>query len=243
MTSFFFKQKPIELIAYTDNPVLAEFFPIVKGSQSMPNYYKTMPHKISKANVAPFENILNYKPTIRGCYGINQFNLSGFVIPLWSDYSIVSGKDGVSCAAPKSRWEIQDPLQSSNVLDDYYTVKFVSPWILRCKENVKFILLQNFFAHNSEDWVVPSGVVDFKHQSATHNFVLIKKQTETKEIIFNAGAPLTRLIPLSEREVTLKIELVDDLNNKRIIPGETFFLNSMSKLIKQKEKLKCPFNN
>lgn len=244
MTFFSFKQKPIELIAYTDSTALAEMFPIVKGSSSMPNYYKTMPHKTDAPNKAPFENTLNYKSTIRSCYGINQFHLTGFVMPLWSDYSVVVGKGGVSCISPNSLWENHAPAQSSGVLDSYHTIKLISPWVLRCKENVKFMMLQNYYAHNSNEWSMPPGIVDFKHQSGTHNFLMLKKQEETKELIFNAGTPLMRLIPLTEREVVLRVELVDDVDKKTIVPSTLFFFNGMSRLIKQAEKQEsqCPFH-
>ena len=135
---FFFKEKTIELIAYTDKPTLAEFFPIKKAISVMPNYYKTMPSKTTKDVLHPIDNTQNYSNNIKSCYGINQFNMNGYVVPLWSDYSVMS-TENLSCISPgKNEFSVHDAQQTKGVLDNFYTLKLINPWVLRCNENINF---------------------------------------------------------------------------------------------------------
>jgi hypothetical protein len=232
---FFFKEKPIELIAYTDNPALAEFFPITQSISALPSYYKTMAYKNPIEVMHPIENIQNYSTTIKSCYGIHQFNKNGYIIPLWGDYSVIS-TEKISCVASgKNQFFIHDEHQGKGVLDDFHTLKLINPWILKCKQDIDFLGVQNFYAANSLDWCIPPGMYNFKYQSSINTFVLINKKIN-KEVLFRAGNPLLKLIPLTEKKVSLKIEVVDNVQKYNVAPFNFYFKNGFNLIKKQFNK-------
>jgi hypothetical protein len=246
MTFFFFKQKPLEVIAYTDKPLIYENFPIINSSKMLPDYYKKMPSRKKVNNPHPIDNQINYFSTIKRCYGVNQFNLTGFTVPLWSDYSIVINGDvvnakGAGCQPQKLTADFHDEQQVLGAIDDVHVLKLKSPWVLNCKEDTKFMYMQNFYQLHSPLWYVPPGIVNYKYQNGTHIFFLIKKGLPNQEIFLNAGMALTKIVPLTERPVNLKLELVDDVDKVRKVASAVYFSNVVSKLIKHSQKNKCPF--
>jgi hypothetical protein len=232
---FLFKRKAIELIAYTDDPSLAELFPAVKAIKSMPDYYKKMPSKNLKEPhlLHKIDNTLNYEANIKTCYGINQFHITGYLLPLWADYSILSNDQQVSCVgAGNSTCEIHGAKQSKNVLDNFHTIKLASPWLFACKENINFIGIQNFYASNSVDWNVAPGMYNFTYQRQSHLFLLVNKNTN-KEIFLRAGTPLLKLIPITDRNVELKIEVVDSLKKYELAPKKFYLKNGLNLIRKR----------
>lgn len=235
--------KPVELIAYTDNPALADLFPILPAIQKMPAYYKSLKVSYKKGESA-VENSLDYASTIRRCVGINQFNMDGYVVPLWSDYSIlVNERGGVSCVgAGGNKADVHAPEQAMGALDPFFVVKLQSPWLLSCKEDVKFMYLANFYGANADNWNIPPGVVDYHNQTSTNIFVLVNKHQTPKEILLKAGTPLVRIMPMTERKVNFRIEVVDNLEKYAVKPPTFYFSNSVARLMKQrKENGQCPF--
>jgi hypothetical protein len=95
-------------------------------------------------------------------------------------------------------------------------------------------------------WHVLPGVIDFKYQHATNvNFVAPRG----KRFQMTAGMPLAQLIPLTDKEVDLRLHMIDptkidDLRIKNsFYPFFTGSYKKMKKLINEKEKnkSKCPF--
>lgn len=235
---FWFRRKSIELIAYTDNPSLADLFPVVQAIKSMPDYYKKMPAKDRKEPhlLHKIDNTLNYEGNIKTCYGINQFNINGYLLPLWADYSILAHDQQISCVgAGNNTYDIHESKQAKNVLDDFHIVKLVSPWLFACKENINFIGVQNFYAIHSVDWTVAPGVYNFTYQRLSNLFLLVNKNIN-KEIFIRAGTPLFKLMPITDKNIKFKIEVVDNLKKYELAPKKFFLKNGINLIKKRIER-------
>jgi hypothetical protein len=233
---FFFKTKPIELVAFTDSQVLAELFPITKALHDLPAYYRNLPIRKKIDNPIEPDNALNYFPTMRRCYGANQFHITGINLPLWQDYSILTNAKGESsCASPIKGdfFEFHNPEQSTEVWDDFTVMKIKSPWRIRCKENVKFLMTANQHTNHSQYWQVINGILNFKMQAATHIFLGLNKNRPIGEMILNAGSTIAKLVPLTERPVNVRIEIIDDISKKDIMPSKFFFNNALTDYLKK----------
>lgn len=234
----FSKNKPIVLTAYTDNRLLAEMLAPKPAKAKLPKYYKTMPHSVRVgSNGCPVENSLEYQSTIRRCYGIHNFNTAGFLIPLWADYSIVTFNGNLSCAGAKGyagSSDVHGNEQSPGVLDEFNALKLASPWVFRCSEEIQFLSVPNFYdsTEYADKFVIPPAVDDYSHQTSTNFFLLFNKNLPNQEIVLKCGTPLVKIVPLTERPVELKVELVEDVNRYRINPTHHIFSSSLSKLKK-----------
>lgn len=211
----------------------------------MPAYYKTMPITYTKDMPAEVPNSLDKMSTARRCIGINNFNMAGFVLPLWSDYSLLMHPNGniSSVGAGQSKTEVHSPNQGRGLLDDYHVVKLISPWAIRCNQDVKFMFAPNFYAEHSTDWTISPAIVDYYNQTTSNIFVFVPKKQEPKEIFLNAGMLLIRIVPLTERKVNFKIEVVDDLSKVVVRPPDFFFSNTIYKLMRRRKdnEKRCPF--
>ena len=87
---FWFKRNKTELVIFYDDPELIQMYPVLPANKMFPDYYKTLPSKYTKQDKKdhPFPNSpANQQSTIRGCYGINNFNIDGFILPLWCEHT------------------------------------------------------------------------------------------------------------------------------------------------------------
>ena len=87
---FWFKRNKTELVIFYDDPELIQMFPVMPANKMFPDYYKTLPTRYTKHDKKnhPFPNsLVNQQSTIRGCYGINNFNNDGFILPLWAEHT------------------------------------------------------------------------------------------------------------------------------------------------------------
>jgi hypothetical protein len=248
---FWFKKKKAVLTVYTDDKNLIDMFPPVEAKLNMPSYYKTMPAMVKKPGLPKEiaelpDNAFQMGATVRHCYGMNKFNQNGFIFPLWADYSIViKEKEIHTFAASAQSVSLHKNEQAPGLLDPYHIVKFDSPWVFSCNKDIQFAFLQNFYATNSDLFSTPPGVLDFYNQHTSNIFVLVNKQQTNKELLFKAGCPLIRLLPLTTEDIELKVEYVDNINSLKKPPVRYFFANGLSRMIKAKndtKERKCPFN-
>ena len=247
---FWFKKEKIILTAFTDDPTLLEMFPVVEAKKSYPPYYKTLSRnfqKLDKLDSVLPDSITEKQSTIRACYGINNFNNQGFILPMWGEYSvIVHGNSVHAIGSSENGCAYHEPQQSEGALDLFHVFKLVSPWEFQCNKDIKFLMMQNFFATNSDCYCITPGITDFYNQTTTNVFLLINKNQPDKEILFRAGSPIAKFIPLVDQDVELRYEVVDDIKRVKIKPFKYFFANGLIKMMRAKKLTKeqngCPFN-
>jgi len=249
---FLFKKEKIVLTAYTDDPTLLEMFPIVEASKNYPAYYKTLASKYqrdSKKKSPYVDNAPEKQSTIRSCYGINNFNNHGFILPMWADYSVVMHDgDAHAVGVNENRVSYHDANQSMGALDLYHVFKLESPWEFTCNRDIRFLMMQNIFAVNSDCYSITPGITDFYNQTTTNIFLMANKNQSNKEILIRAGSPLAKFIPLTDEDVELKFEVVEDVKKVKVKPFRYFFHNGLTKMMRakkltaEKKEAKCPFH-
>jgi hypothetical protein len=251
MTIFQFKKPKIVLTAFTDDPTLAEMWPVGPANKQFPHYYQTLEaryQKLDKLDSTLPDNIIEKQSTIRGCYGINNFNNEGFILPLWGEYSIIINGPRVHVTgAADNRCQYHESQMAAGSLDPYHIIKLESPWEFQCNRDIKFMMMQNFFAFNSDMFAVTPGITDFQNQSTTNVFLLVNKIQSDKEIVLKGGTPLAKFFPMTDEDVELKIEIVEDVKKVKIKPFKYFFANGLTKMMRAKKvqkesKGKCPFH-
>jgi hypothetical protein len=248
---FLFKKEKIILTAYYDNPELMEMFPVVEANKKWPAYYQTLGKDFKRPDAKDSkwpDNITEKQSTIRACYGINNFNNYGFILPLWSDYStIIHEGNAFVKGADQNTAHFHDAHQYTGSLDPFHVFKLESPWEFVCNKDIKFMMTQNIFAVNSEHFCITPGITDFYHQTTTNIFLMVNKNQSDKEILLKAGVPLVKYIALTEQDVELRYEQVEDVKKVKIKPFKYFFLNGLPRMMRAKKlaretEKKCPFH-
>ena len=249
---FLFKKEKIVLTAYTDDPTLLEMFPIVEANKNYPPYYKTLASKYQKLNKmnSPYvDNAPERQSTIRSCYGINNFNNYGFILPVWGDYSVVMHNGNAhAVGANENQVSYHETEQSAGVFDLHHVFKLHSPWEFTCNRDIKFLMMQNVFAVNSDCYSITPVIKDFYNHTTTNIFLIVNKNQSNKEIMIRAGSPLAKFIPLTDEDVELKFEVVEDVKKVKVKPFRYFFHNGLTKMMRakkstaEKKQAKCPFH-
>ena len=248
---FWFKRNKTELVVFYDDLELFQMFPVIPANKMFPEYYRTLPTRYLKPqNVGhPFPNsTANQQSTIRGCYGINNFNNEGFILPLWCEHTFFVTNNNVQAVSVNDfRITYHEDMQSTGSLDNFHIFKLESPWEFQCNKDFKWMMVQNYFASNSPNWNIVPGLTDFYNQSTTNIFMAINKIQPDKEIFLRAGTPIAKFFPFTDDEIVLRYEQVDDVKKHKVRAFRFFFSNGLTKMIRAKKTTKervgkCPFH-
>ena len=87
---FFFKEKPIEIVAYLppDFQKVMDFNPIVSAKELLPDWWKNTPSSTFNWDSFTPNN------TSKSCPGIIQSLTTGFILPMWCDLAIETTSEG-----------------------------------------------------------------------------------------------------------------------------------------------------
>jgi hypothetical protein len=247
MIDFFIKRSKVVLDCFTDNLNAFDYFPIKDSNNFYPEWWKAMP-KTDKTTTEV--GIETERATIKTCDGIIALYQQGFMIPLWSDLILETHENGFkyTFADETSHIGNHDYEQTSREFLPYIHFKLYSPWVIRSTKDVQFYFTQPSYNHvqTLTAWHVLPGVVDFKYQHATNvNFVAPRN----KRFQMTAGMPLAHLIPLTDKEIELKLHMIDPTNIEDLRMKNSFYpfftgsYKKMKRIINEKEKnsSKCPF--
>lgn len=246
---FFFRKPKIVVNAYTAMPVLTEMAPIQPIKKFLPQWWKDLPRTVDVKR--PDHQISSERGTLKICDGFLDYNKTGFIIPMWSDLKIATTKTGKWTYAYPS----EDPYpivdhpsnQYGPHFSNFINMKFISPWILEEKTGVNFLWTTPTW-HMSKHWgklnILP-GIVNYKIHNSTNIPMFVPKKDDVIEL--HHGEPLIHLVPLTEREVEIKLhqitydEFLQRTNGTRF---NRMFIGSYKahkKNVIESEKSKCPF--
>ena len=83
------------------------------------------------------------------------------------------------------------------------------------------------------------GVTEFKYQHATHiNMMFPRKPQEVTTVLIPFGTPLVQMVPVTEREIDIRI-IEDAQMFNRLIAAQLTFVNRY-KTVKAIDKARCP---
>jgi len=203
---FFFKEKPIEIVAFTSEEYLTINVqsPIKPAREYFPDWWKNTPS--SKFNWDTF----NVNSTTKSCPGIGQTLQKGFILPLWSDLAIKTQGNQYQWqyADRISKFEIHSNDQAPGFYEDYYIFKINSPW--QIKSPVSLIYTFPFYLFPAPlPYLTPTGIVTpVNKMCATNIFILLKRIQEEICFMIKQGTPLFHIIPLTEKKVVFRTEVI-----------------------------------
>lgn len=212
----FFKPKKIVVDVFTDNASVYHHHPLIKTKKSIPDWWKKLP----AFNQRPVHDMHMEEPTIKKCVGLISHFQQGYILPSWTDIQIkttdVTYSYKVALSFIEPALQHHEKWQYGQEFENFIHLKIVSPWFLKTKTDVNFMCVEptwNIIDHWNNFRVLP-GVVDFKYQSSINVNLFLQKNKE--KIFIDAGTPLYHIIPLSDREVEMKLHLVDTKEMNKI---------------------------
>ena len=240
MLNFIFKKQKITIDAFTNVTGVHEYFPIQKANKFIPEWWKQIPKSLDLPNSVG----INVKtPTMKTCSGFIDLYTTGFVIPLWADLIIEtksSGEYAFQFSNPESTLNSHMSSQFGNQLQNQIHLKIISPWYLKEKSGVKFLLMQPTWNHLVEqpNIIIPPGTVDFKNQVVSNINMFVPAKDARYE--FKNNTPMMHIIPITNKDIEIKHHLVDDKEFNKLhdrVEYHSTFLNKMSNNKKLKKNL------
>ena len=246
MTWFNFLKRPVVLHCYTNRAEVFNYASVKKSSEFIPSWWKVVPKTV------PDPKSLFPGGTIKTCVGFTDLYSAGFMVPMWSDFAIKVGPIG----DPFYFWQYVDGCSEAEEHNQtqrggayptthYQHLKLITPWLLRCDEDIKFLLTgPTWNITNPEKMHVLTGIVNFKYVAQANVNTLFIKQEAPFQYNLNVGDPLLHIIPLTERKVIIKNHLVDDATFKNIdAVGVNVRNTNKYKFVKKAiETNGCPFH-
>ena len=241
MFDIFIKRSEVVLDCFTTDKNNFDFFSPKKASYFIPQWWKNIPNNETAPN-----KFVGFKPqnTMKNCPGFLNYYKKGIIIPLWSDMIITTNTETYSYQFADELSVIeQHAAEQYNFSIDLIHLKIVSPWFLKSKKGVNFLMSSPYWNHITNhnvttNFFVTPGITDFYYQHGTHVNVFVTKKINRFE--FQANNPLLHLTPLTEKNIKIKTHLIDEFEHKKLFFTSLF---SFKKLYDQRKKLsdQCPF--
>ena len=209
MFTIFRRPSKIYVDCFTDVEELPKLFPIQHASERMPTFWKnlatTVPH------LGPFRG------TMKTCPGVSSLYRTGFIIQSWSDYWLSVDNNQFDWQ-PQQAAESHNPSQWGDAFKNHYHLKLVSPWRIREKTGVKFMFTNTLWHDEEFKPKILNGIVDYKYQHTTSINMLVPKNMFPKSQIIPAGKELAHVVPLSDKDVVIKMHVVDGQELNKLAP-------------------------
>lgn len=251
---FIFKKKTIVLDCITSNLGIFNYYPIVKSSSILPNWWKNLPDNFVCNKTPGFDKLDRYSSTMKQCAGFIDLHKNSISMPLSCDVKIQTKENGVfgyqfaDTAGLEKTFSIDTHSRQEfgKEFDHLIHLKIISQWILFEKTGINFYAGMPFWHYIKKlnTVFIPPGIVNYKYQHSSHINMFVPKSNDIIE--FTAGTPIFNLIPLTEHKVEIKNHIVDDAEFVKLHKHtglRSKFLNAYNKQKKiLKESNKCPFN-
>jgi hypothetical protein len=237
---FFFKTKPIEITAFVPSNYAFAYkhTPIRPARENFPKWWKNI-------ESSSFDwDLFKRKTTVKSCSGIINILTTGFIMPLWSDLALEWDKDNwkYMYSDGQSHLGIHDNNQMPEFYEDHLILKISSPWFI--KSPVSLLFNHPFYLHQTPfPFTTPYGIESAsinKHNSSlnsTNVLLFAKKTLETKREIIKVNTPLLHIIPLTDKPVNIKCEVVSIEEYNKQISASLGITSFASKGIRQKSLL------
>ena len=190
----------IILDCYTYNPHAYNFAKINHGHHYIPEWWKSTPPIVEK------------HPTIKNCPAFIEYYKKGIVIPMWCELEVqIQPKGDVLFTWKSSQKDFyidehrQDQFEGF-AKKDGHNLKIISPWLIKCKENINFTFTQPIWNQRDTmfNFMLTPGVVSFKYQMDC-NLNYFFQQKDTQQVInIKTLTPMVIMHPISERKVKLR---------------------------------------
>jgi hypothetical protein len=247
---FFFKRNKIVVDAFTAMPLLTEMAPIQPIKKFLPQWWKDLPRTVDVRRSD--RQLTSKRGTLKVCDGFLEYNKHGFIIPMWSDLKIATTKTG--------KWTYDFPSDDPYPIVDhpanqygehfanFINMKIVSPWVFQEKNGINFFWTSPTW-HMSQHWgklnILPA-TMNFRFHHSTNIPMFVPKRDDVIEL--QHGEPLIHLLPITDKEVEVKMhqithdEFIQRSNGSRF---DRMFIGSYKArkktAMENETKSKCPF--
>ena len=165
-------------------------------------------------------------------------------MPLWSDLALEWDKDNwkYKYSDGQSNLVIHDNNQMPEFYEDNWLLKISSLWFI--KSPVSLLFNHPFWLHQTPfPFITPYGIespsINNHHSTLNNTNVLLfaKKTLETKREIIKVNTPLLHIIPLTDKPVNIKCEVVSLEEYNKQISASMSNTSFASKGLRQKALL------
>jgi hypothetical protein len=201
----FTKRKAITVDCITARADVYNNFAIAPALKYTPDWWKSLPR--------PTANLPTTGTNMRRCAGFVDLYKRSFAFPMWNDLAFTVAEDKTLY------WQFADGISAVDFhpveqrggfapSTEYTHAKIVSPWQMKSKSDVEWMLAAPTYNQvGLTDYIVCPGVVNFKYQNSTNVNILVTNTTQ-RTFVIPHGHPLVHLVPLTERPINLRTELV-----------------------------------
>lgn len=245
---------PVYVDCYTADPAVYDLARITRASKYLPGWWKHVPLYTTRPVHETFPASAVEFGTMRSCIGFQDLYKTSFCLPMWSEFVISVDPEGSynfvwRYADGRSDAEVHPEEQRGTFLpaNKFQHVKLFSPWMLKCKENVSFLMHDTVWDKPNGDAgvIIPPGILEFKYQASVNINMFVEKLPDvSKTLTISYGTPLVFLTPLTERKVILRYHLVSKEELTTKARPMLSFRNIYKTIVKaKKEQEQCPMRS
>lgn len=249
-------QGPVYLDCYTHSRQVYELAKIKSADKVRPDWIAKLPPSIEHPR-GDNPNITFPENTMRMCAGVTDLYKNSFYLPMWEDVIIYVGPKGTERYQWKSVTPVTDVTvhaqpQRGTFLPalEYQHLKIHSPWVLDCREDVNFLMLDPFWDGDpySERPFVPPGTANYKYQGSTNiNSFIPRPPIGDKKVVLKYGQPMALIVPLTERKVILRHHLIsredkDRYHRPALAFNAAYYIGRKALMDTEKEE-QCPMKS
>lgn len=211
---FFFKETPIVITSYLPAKynLVEKITPIADARNYFPDWWKNTPSSRFSWDKMTGDN------TAKSCPGINHMLQKGAIMPMWCDFALkTKGTDFQwQYSDTSSSLKLHTGDQAPGFYPNHSIFKFESPWLIKTSVSLLYTSPLYLFTEPL-DYIIPSGIVPPVQKSvSTNTFFIIKNYEEEKKYFIKGGTPLLQIIPLTEKKVIFKTEVVSDFEYEKL---------------------------
>jgi hypothetical protein len=203
---FFFKKKPIEIIACVNEQYqfVNEFAPIVPASNVKPSWWKNVDR--TKFNW----DVMDAETTVKSCPGIINSLHKGLIMPLWTDIAIKYDENSYRYQSSDrlTSVDLHPQHQSPGFYPNHTHLKISSPWIISTP--VDLMYMSPFYHHpNGVPYICPPGIINPAGKAAGSNvFLFLERKKEQTQLLLEFGTPIMHIIPMTQEKYVFRTEVV-----------------------------------
>jgi hypothetical protein len=189
---------------------------------------------------------------MKSCIGFTEFYQNSITIPLWTDLLIKTDQEKgyydhfLSDNQTILGLHLPEQMQGLFDTNKHIHIKIISPWVFKCKEDIRFTWTQPTWNFNPIDQIlIPPAIIDYKYQNGTNINFFLSPKTAKQDTLLECGQPLVNISPMSERKIKIHNHLVtpEEMDKISWINKQISFFGTYNKRrnILNKKDSKCPF--
>jgi hypothetical protein len=211
----FFSKKEIKVDFLTFDPYLCKNLPPTFKHNNFPEWFKEEKSFFDQSSDS--DNFPKIKfPTIKKCPALNDYFSTGIDFPLWSDIDFY-----VDTKNNQIEWRYSNDYKNLTLINchrpDQFTTlgkkflhaKIINPWIASCNQTTSWLMIRptySSFSFDENGVIFCDGIVQFKSNFTMNVNLFFPLDRDPYNVSFSAGEKFFRLIPLSEKNVSVNIK-------------------------------------